>query len=94
MYCEGIFRGFLGVAYVCVGGFALVERKRLPCFYLHNVVCPRPKREKFRPLDYRCFQCHHFKEWEKVMEEEDEQVMNEIDRIHENPEAYLRGEIE
>jgi hypothetical protein len=57
-------------------------------------VCPHPKRETFRPLDYRCFQCHHFKEWEKVMEEEDEQVTNEIERIHENPEAYLRGEIE
>lgn len=29
-----------------------------------------------------------------MMEEEDEQVTNEIERIHENPEAYLRGEIE
>jgi hypothetical protein len=71
----------------------LVDRKRLPCLYLNKVLCPHPKREKFRPLDYRCFQCHRFKEWEKVMEEEDERIMNEIDRIRENPEAYLRGDI-
>lgn len=66
----------------------------LSCFYLDNVVCPHPKRKKFRSLDYRFFQCRHFKEWEKMMEKEDERVMNEIDRIHENSEAYLRGEIE
>lgn len=72
----------------------LVERKREPCFYLDKVTCPHPEREKFRSLDYRCFRCHYFKEWEKTMDEEDERVMEEIDRIRESPEAYSRGELE
>jgi hypothetical protein len=92
--CEEIPRGFLGVVCACVGGFALAELKRLPCLLLDNVVCPHPERAKFRSLDYRCFQCHYFKEWEKTMDEEDERLTNEIDRIRENPEAYLRGELQ
>jgi hypothetical protein len=28
-----------------------------------------------------------------MMDEEDERIMNEIDRIRENSEAYLRGEL-
>lgn len=71
----------------------MVERECMPCFYLDNVVCPHPKREQFRSLDYRCFQCRSFKKWEKIMDEEDERMMNEIDMIRENPEAYLRGEL-
>lgn len=93
MNCEGIFGGFLGVACACVGGFALVEPKRMPCLYLDNLVCPHPKREKFRSLDYRCFRCRYFKEWEKTMDDEDERVLNEIDRIRKNSEAYSRGEL-
>jgi len=64
------------------------------CLYLDNVACTHPEREKFRSLDYRCFQCCRFKKWEKLMDEEDGRMMDEIEKIQKNPDAYLHGDIE
>lgn len=71
-----------------------MSARAFSCLYLDDVVCPHPKRENLRSLDYRCFQCRHFKKWEKMMDEEDARVADEIERIRKNPEAYSRGELQ
>lgn len=58
----------------------LKHGKMLPCVFLLDVLCSFRKSEKFAIMN-RCFDCPHFKRFEREMDEEDERVMDEIDKI-------------
>lgn len=57
-------------------------KKLLPCLFLDNLFCSYRKSEKFTVMA-RCFECPHYLRLMREMDEEDERVMAEIDRINE-----------
>ena len=57
--------------------------KCLPCVFDDDVLCSYRKSEKFGIMD-RCLKCRHYEEFLRVMAEEDEKVMDEIDRMRRN----------
>ena len=56
------------------------EKKLLSCFFLIDVLCSFRKSEKFGLMD-RCLKCRHYLRFLREMAEEDEKVMDEIDRM-------------
>jgi len=50
------------------------------CAFWDDVLCSFRKTEHFAVME-RCFKCPHFARFEREMDEEDERVMAEIDRI-------------
>lgn len=48
------------------------------CLFLDDVVCSYRTKAEWDVLD-QCFECAHYKRWEREMDEEDERIMNEID---------------
>jgi hypothetical protein len=57
-----------------------VGRKVLSCLFMTNVLCSFRKREGYGVMD-RCMKCPHYEEFLRIMDEEDEKVMDEIDRM-------------
>jgi len=55
-----------------------VKSKPLSCLFLLDVLCSFRKTEGFGIMD-RCLKCKHYEEFLRVMDEEDEKVMDEID---------------
>jgi hypothetical protein len=51
----------------------------LPCVFFPDVLCSSRKSEKFGIMN-RCFKCPHYFRFMREMQEEDERVMDEIDR--------------
>jgi hypothetical protein len=65
----------------------LMERERakqvkfLPCIFLLGVSCQlRKKADDFRPME-QCFKCKHYLRFLREMEEEEEKVHAEFNRI-------------
>ena len=56
-------------------------KKSLSCLFLLDVLCSFRKSEKKFGIMDRCLKCEHYKRFLKEMAEEDERVMDEIDRI-------------
>ena len=57
-----------------------VKPKILSCVFSDDVLCSFRKTEGFGIMD-RCLKCRHYEEFLRVMAEEDEKVMDEIDRM-------------
>jgi hypothetical protein len=64
--------------------------KVLSCAFWNNVLCSFRKIEEFGIMP-RCLKCPHYLRFVREMDEDDERVMDEIDEIRANPDAYLRG---
>ncbi len=62
--------------------------KTLSCVLLENVSCPFRKSERFGIMN-RCLNCPVLKRLEREMDEEDERVMDEIDRVRSKLEGSL-----
>lgn len=58
-----------------------LQAKLLACIFLLDVLCSHRKTDDFRPMA-RCWNCPHYFEFMRRMEKEDEEVMDEIDKIH------------
>jgi len=54
--------------------------KELSCFFLEDVLCTFRKAYASGIMN-RCLTCPHYRRFEKEMDEQDERVMDEIDRI-------------
>lgn len=54
--------------------------KLFSCFFSDDVRCSFRKDGRFMVLS-RCFKCRYFRRFKRVMDEEDERVMDEIDEI-------------
>ena len=57
-----------------------VKPKILGCLFLLDVLCSFRKSEGFGVMD-RCMKCPHYEEFLRVMDAEDEKVMDEIDEM-------------
>lgn len=68
-----------------------VESKIFSCGFLPDILCSFRKTEKFGIMD-RCLKCRHYAEFLREMEEEDEKVMDEIDREYAEHERKRRFE--
>ena len=53
--------------------------KKFPCSWVIRVLCPHKKTRNFALLS-QCFECSHYREFLRDMAEEDEKVMDDIDR--------------
>jgi len=60
-----------------------VKPKILSCFFDDAVLCSWRKTEKFGFMA-RCESCIHYKEFVRVMEEEEEEFWDEVDRTRRN----------
>lgn len=56
------------------------KKKLFSCFFLADVLCSFRKDERFNVME-RCFKCPHYRRFMSEMQEEDDKVMDEIDRI-------------
>lgn len=56
-----------------------IEKKSFPCNFELGVVCPHKKTARFA-LFGRCFKCSHYQKFMRDMDEEDQRVMDEIER--------------
>ena len=54
--------------------------KILSCVFFDDVLCSHRKYEGFGIMD-RCLKCRYYEKFLRVMAEEDERVMDEIDEI-------------
>lgn len=57
-----------------------VESKVLSCLFLPDILCSYVKSEKVGLMD-RCLKCRHYEWFLREMAEEDDKVMDEIDRM-------------
>lgn len=57
-----------------------VKDKLFSCFFLSDVLCSFRTNEKFGVMS-RCLKCPHYRRFVREMDEEDERVMDEIDKI-------------
>jgi hypothetical protein len=55
--------------------------KAFSCLFSPDVVCSYVKSDKFVGVMNRCMKCRHYEEFLREMDEEDEKVMDEIDRM-------------
>ena len=58
-----------------------MSSKPLSCMFKLKVLCSFRKSEKFGVMD-RCLKCRYYEEFLREMAEEDEKVMDEIDRMY------------
>jgi hypothetical protein len=63
-----------------VGVVLSAKKKLLSCLFWSDVLCSFRLREQFAVMD-RCLECPHYFRFMREIEEEDERVMDEIDRI-------------
>ena len=59
------------------------EPKILSCLFMLGVLCSYVKSEKSVGVMDRCMKCRHYHAFLREMAEEDEKVMDEIDRMRE-----------
>ncbi len=57
-----------------------VKKKLLSCFFLDDVLCSFRKNEGFGIMN-RCFNCSHYKRFEREMNQEEEEFWHEVDKI-------------
>ena len=57
-----------------------VKKKLFSCFFLRDVLCSFRKNENSGFMN-RCSKCPHYERFLREMDEEDERVMDEIDKI-------------
>jgi hypothetical protein len=55
--------------------------KSFSCLFLLDVLCSYVTSEKFVGVMDRCMKCPHYLRFLREMDEEDEKVMDEIDRM-------------
>ena len=55
-------------------------RKVLSCLFMTNVLCSYVKNEKYGVMD-RCMKCPHYEEFLRIMDAEDQKIMDEFDEI-------------
>ena len=67
-----------------------MSSKLLPCMFKPEILCSFRKTMKFVVM-HRCMKCRFYREFMREMEEEDQEIMDEIDR--EMAEAERRGEL-
>ena len=67
--------------------------KLLPCIFLLDVVCPYRKSDDFRPME-RCFKCKHYFRFLREMQEEEDKVHAEFDKIRKFGYPKSLGELE
>ena len=60
----------------CKHGLPLI----LPCIFWDNILCEHRKTTGFGIMG-RCFSCPHYERFLRMMDEEDEKEMDEIDRL-------------
>jgi len=89
---------FYGVLVKMVGSSKVdTSKKLLSCVFLVDVLCSFRKSEESGVMG-RCFKCSHYFRFMREMEEEDDAVMDEIDREREElermNESDVLGEIE
>jgi len=60
-----------------------IQHQVFSCLFLLDVLCSFVKREGFTGVMNRCLKCPHYLRFLRVMAEEDEKVMDEIDRMRE-----------
>jgi hypothetical protein len=58
----------------------LADKVVLKCVFWDDVLCSFRKDVRSGVMA-RCFECPHYRRFEREMDEEDERVMNEIDEI-------------
>lgn len=73
--------------------FKSEKDKKEPCMHVDGVICPYPEVAKSNRMNFMCESCKHFKLFIKLMDIEDERVMDEIDDIRRNPEKYGYGSV-
>ena len=56
------------------------QPKPFSCLFLLHIFCSFRKTEKFGIMD-RCVKCRHYEEFLRIMDAEDEKVMEEIERM-------------
>lgn len=59
-----------------------MSSKPLSCLFMPKVFCSFRKSTGFHMM-HRCLKCRHYREFMREMAEEDEKVMDEIDRMRE-----------
>ena len=70
-----------------------VKEKLLSCMFFSDILCSFRKSEKFGVMD-RCLKCPHYFRFLREMEEEDERVMDEIDKIRKYGYPKSLGDLE
>jgi len=71
-----------------------VSKAVLSCIFLDGVLCSyRKDGDDFRPME-RCFSCSHYLRFLREMEEEEEKVFAEFDRIRKYGYPKSLGELE
>ena len=60
-----------------------VKPKVFSCLFMPDVLCSFVKSERATGVMDRCLKCRHYEEFLRIMAEEDEKVMDEIDRMRE-----------
>lgn len=66
------------------------------CKFLDGVVCPHKRTARQRKrfsVNRFCFTCPYYGQYVTIMEEEDDRIMDGIDRLHEIRERFDRGKI-
>lgn len=54
--------------------------KLLSCLFLSDVLCSHVKGQRSGVMD-RCMKCRHYQRFLSIMDEKDQKIMDEIDRI-------------
>ena len=60
-----------------------VKPKVFSCLFMPDVLCSFVKSERATGVMDRWLKCRHYEEFLRIMAEEDEKVMDEIDRMRE-----------
>lgn len=68
------------------------SKKILPCVFFDDVLCSFRRSEKFGIMN-RCLKCPHYRRFMRDMEEEEERVWAEIDRIRKYGYPKSKGEL-
>ena len=72
---------------MCEVEIYMVTEVVLKCIFWDDVLCSFRK-SKNVTLMHRCSSCSHYLRWETMMEEEDERLMDAIDREREELESH------
>jgi restriction endonuclease len=67
--------------------------KPLSCLFLDDVLCSYRKDERLTVLS-RCFKCPHYERWQRMMDEDDERMMDEIDEMRKRLDRHSAGGLE
>lgn len=70
-----------------------MQVKFLSCIFFDDVLCSFRKSEKLGVMD-RCLKCEYYRRFMREMDEEEERVWDEIDRIRKYGYPKSKGELE